>query len=187
MYEKIIAVTNRHLSRRPYYEQIERICRRHPQAILVREKDLPEEEYAYLLRQVQQICSRYHVICIPHTYVQTALHQDIPRIHLPMYILQSQHELKTFFVQTGVSIHSVDEAILAQNLGANYLTAGHIYPTDCKPGLQPRGKDFLKSVCQSVDIPVYAIGGMQGTKECLAEMISCGAEGICVMSECMGW
>lgn len=187
MYEKIIAVTNRHLSQRPYYEQIERICRRHPYAILLREKDLSEEEYAYLLNQVQQICSRYHVTCIAHTYVDTALRQDISHIHLPLYILQSQPGLKALSVQIGISVHSVAEAVLARNLGADYLIAGHIFPTDCKPGLAPRGRGFLKSVCQAVDIPVYAIGGMKGTKECLKEMISCGASGICVMSECMSW
>lgn len=187
MYEKIIAVTNRHLSQRPYFEQIERICRKHPQAILLRERDLPEKEYVCLLNQVQQVCSRYHVTCIAHTYIQTGLCQNIPRIHLPLPALQSQPELRELFLQIGVSVHSIGEAELAWKLGADYLTAGHIFSTDCKPGLPPRGTEFLKSVCQAVDIPVYSIGGMQGTEECISEMISCGAAGICVMSECMSW
>ena len=59
IYKHIIAVTNRYLCRRPFEEQIESICRRHPRAVLLREKDLTEEEYASLFSSVQEICRRY--------------------------------------------------------------------------------------------------------------------------------
>ena len=67
-----IAVTNRSLSARPYEEQIARICRFHPAAVIVREKDLPEEEYARLAGKVLTICRRYGVRCIYHTYPEAA-------------------------------------------------------------------------------------------------------------------
>ena len=49
----------------------------------------------------------------------------------------------------------------AERLGATYVTAGHIFTTDCKKGLPPRGLDFLKNVCDAVTIPVYGIGGIK--------------------------
>ena len=82
-------------------------------------------------------------------------------------------------------LHSVEEAVEAQNLGASYITAGHIYATDCKKGLAPRGLEFLKEVCDSVTIPVYAIGGIDvdGTRR--DEVKMCGAAGSCIMSGMM--
>ena len=52
MYKDLIAVTNRHLCSRPFTEQITRVCQLHPRALILREKDLPEEEYFSLARQV---------------------------------------------------------------------------------------------------------------------------------------
>jgi len=85
----------------------------------------------------------------------------------------------------GSSIHSVSEAQEAERLGADYLTAGHIYATDCKAGVPPRGLDFLEEVCQSVQIPVYGIGGVRIESGQLDEMMARGAAGACVMSGMM--
>lgn len=174
-------------------EQIERICSRHPKAVLVREKDLPVDEYARLLAQVQEICLRYGVQCIAHTYTYAAVQCGIDVIHYPLNLLQDEmhhHVSKKKILhirKKGASVHSVEEALLAEALGADYLTAGHIFETGCKPGAAPRGKDFLRSVCTAVKIPVYAIGGMSASEKCVESMVLCGAAGICVMSECMQW
>ena len=79
----------------------------------------------------------------------------------------------------------MEEAEEAQKLSATYLTAGHIYTTDCKKGLPPRGIDFLKEVCGAVTIPVYAIGGIHAGTGQIQEVIKCGASGGCIMSEMM--
>ena len=73
----------------------------------------------------------------------------------------------------------------AEQLGASYLTAGHIYATDCKRGLPPRGLGFLKEVCREVSIPVYGIGGIKFDEEQWNDMKKCGAVGGCVMSGMM--
>ena len=86
-------------------------------------------------------------------------------------------------LQTGISVHSVPEALEAQQLGGAYLIAGHIYETDCKKDLAPRGLDFLREVCQSVSVPVFAIGGV--TAERVPELLARGAAGCCVMSGAM--
>ena len=85
----------------------------------------------------------------------------------------------------GSSIHSVSDAQEAERLGADYLTAGHIYATDCKAGVPPRGLDFLEEVCRSVQIPVYGIGGVRIGSGQLDEMMARGAAGACVMSGMM--
>ena len=83
----------------------------------------------------------------------------------------------------GTSVHSPEEAALAEKLGASYVTAGHIFATDCKKGVPPRGLDFLENVCKSVKIPVYAIGGITRSNMHLA--LEKGAAGVCVMSGLM--
>ena len=80
----------------------------------------------------------------------------------------------------GVSTHSVEDAILAEQQGAGYITAGHVFATDCKKGLPPRGLAFLHEVCQAVSIPVYAIGGI--TEENMSPCMEQGAAGGCMMS-----
>ena len=202
MMEHIIAVTNRRLCSRPLAEQAERVCRLHPQAVILREKDLPEAEYALLAKEIMDICRKYEVPCILHTFINTARDLGCPAIHLPLPLLRrygkemkKNDEIPGFqtedtsildnFNVIGISIHSVEEAMEAEKLGATYLTAGHIYTTDCKKGLPPRGLDFLRSVCESVSIPVYAIGGIKLDQIQMDEVMSCGAKGGCIMSGMM--
>ena len=82
----------------------------------------------------------------------------------------------------GASCHSLEEAVEAEKLGCTYITAGHIYETDCKKGLPGRGIGFLKKICETVSVPVYAIGGIGA--ENIQEIKNAGAAGGCIMS---GW
>ena len=68
----------------------------------------------------------------------------------------------------------------AERLGAAYVTAGHIFTTDCKKGLPPRGLEFLTDVVNAVKIPVYGIGGID--EENITKIMECGAAGGCMMS-----
>ena len=63
--------------------------------------------------------------------------------------------------------------------------AGHIYATDCKKGLPPRGLSFLREVCSNVTVPVYAIGGIGFADGRIEEVCKNGAKGACIMSEVM--
>ncbi len=91
-YSRVIAVTNRHLCAGPYLEQIERICRRQPGAVIVREKDMGPEDYELLYRQVREICQTYGVPCIAHTYAKAALHVGSRAIHVPLHLLKETPE-----------------------------------------------------------------------------------------------
>lgn len=78
-----------------------------------------------------------------------------------------------------VSVHSVEEAVKAQECGADRLLTGHIFATKCKD-TAPRGLEYLTDIVQSVNIPVVAIGGI--TAENYLTVIKAGASDIAVMN-----
>ena len=177
----IICVTSRKLCEGDFLERIEHIASLHPKAVILREKDLTENEYRELAGSVIKVCSKYDTPCILHSFVSTALELNADRIHLPLHIFRElDGSTKSRFKLIGVSCHSVAEAKEAESKGADYVIAGHIFSTDCKKGLAPRGLDFLKEVCMSVSIPVYAIGGI--SSENIKSVLDCGADGACIMS-----
>ncbi len=185
LFSHILAVSNRTLSKRPFLEQIEEICKHHPKSLILREKDLSEAEYTALAKDVLAICQRHNVSCILHTYFRAAKELGCNAIHLPLPLLRAHKEELSGFSHVGTSIHAPAEAEEAEKLGATYITAGHIYATDCKKGLPPRGLTFLEEVCRRVSIPVYAIGGIKINEKQLQEVMDCGAKGGCIMSGMM--
>ncbi len=177
----LICITNRSLCKGDFLKQIEKIAKAHPRAIVLREKDLTPYEYSELARQVMEICGRYETPCILHSFTDVAKMLDCRSVHLPLPILRMlTSEDKQFFSIIGASCHSAEDAKEAEQLGCSYITAGHVFDTDCKEGLPGRGLDFLASVCKSVRIPVYAIGGIG--KENYSAVKTAGASGACMMS-----
>ena len=72
-------------------------------------------------------------------------------LHLPLHILATLTDKeKSQYKILGASCHSIEDALKAERLGCTYITAGHIFDTDCKKGLPGRGLDFIKAVCNSV-------------------------------------
>ncbi|AQS10345.1 regulatory protein TenI [Clostridium saccharobutylicum] len=187
---KLLSITNRHLCKNDFLTQIQNICILNEKntmiksvSIVLREKDLSENDYKKLAAEVLKVCRKNNTECILHTYYKAAKELNCRKIHLPLHVLKSNLTIYKEFDEVGVSIHSVNEAIEAMNLGATYITAGHIFATDCKKGVTPRGLDFLSSVCSSVNIPVYAIGGISPANA--QKTIDVGAEGVCIMSGLM--
>lgn len=149
----IVCVTHRKLCEN-FFKRVGELYENNVPVIL-REKDLSESEYEELAKKVIEICPNV----ILHSYINVAKKIGVKRIHLPLRLMNENAEemnLKWF----GVSVHSADEAVLAEKMGATYVTAGHIFATDCKKGLEPRGIEFLKNAVSSVDIDVYGIGGI---------------------------
>ena len=174
-------MTNRKLVRGDFLERLKEIARQRPAGILLREKDLTPEEYRKLAREVQSICKKAGVPCILHSFTGVAEELEADALHLPLPLLRKlPGEDRGRFRQLGASCHSVADAREAQSLGCTYITAGHIFDTDCKRGLPGRGLDFLREVCRAVTIPVYAIGGIEPKR--MAEIFAAGAAGACVMS-----
>lgn len=180
----ILCVTNRKLCREDFLTRVERIAACHPAGIILREKDMSPEEYETLAAAVMEICGRYDVKCILHSFSAVALSLRAAAIHLPLHLLRElSQEQKAHFDVLGASCHSVDDALEAQAFGCTYITAGHVFETDCKKGLPGRGLEFLRNVCAAVDIPVYGIGGIYPHN--IALVRSTGASGACLMSSLM--
>ena len=164
--------------------RMERIARARPAGIILREKDLTEEEYEKLAAKVMELCRDYGVPCILHSFVKAAVKLKAEAIHLPLpRLMELEGEERARFRVIGASCHSVEEALAAWERGCTYITAGHIFDTDCKKGLPGRGLDFLKEVCGRVTLPVYAIGGISPGN--MARVRAAGAAGACVMSGAM--
>ena len=138
------------------------------------EKDLSEEAYEDLAKEVKKICDRQGIRLICHNYPAVAERLGIFTLHLPLAKLREyaacEHEKK---LELGCSVHAVEEAKEAERLGVSYLVAGHIYATDCKKGLPPRGLSFLREVCSNVTVPVYAIGGIGFADGRIEEVCKC--------------
>lgn len=172
---RLIAVSNRALCAGDFEERIKKITQLGADVIL-REKDLSESEYERLLKRV------YCPHIIAHSFFGAAKNAGCKRIQLPMGILRDTKSLAHEF-EVGVSVHSPDEARQAQEMGAAWVIAGHVFETDCKKGLAGRGLGFIENVRRSVTIPVFAIGGI--TPQNAHSVIAAGADGVCVMSSAM--
>mgnify|MGYP003068970292 FL=1 len=177
----LICITNRKLCSNNFSDQIEMIASAHPKAIVLREKDLSEKEYEQLARQVMQICQKHGTQCILHSFSNVAIALGAVAVHMPLPLLQKMTpQEKSHFQIIGASCHSLEEAKEAQDLGCTYITAGHIFLTDCKKGLPGRGLPFLEEICKAVRIPVYAIGGISSQN--MESVRKTGAAGACIMS-----
>lgn len=185
----LIAVTDSATSPRPLPEQIERLAKLtelRPQAVILRAKALDKAAYRTLALQAQQSCEAAGIPLIVHSDWQLARELGISMLHLPLALLRQILEYeRAYFTWLSTSVHSVGEAQEAQALGATVLIAGHIFTTQCKAGLAPRGLGFLQNVCSAVNLPVYAIGGISFDASQHAELQANGARGACVMSAYM--
>ena len=159
-------------------------------ALTLREKDLNKNEYLKLIEKVYPICQKYKINLILHQNYDLNLDDKykIDGIHLSYNIFKSLNEnikaeLIKKYKRIGVSIHSLDEAKEVENLGASYVVAGHIFETDCKKGLKPRGLKFVEDLSSTLTIPIFAIGGID-EKNSLS-VINSGAFSICMMSTLM--
>lgn len=171
-------VTNRKLI--PYgdlYTLINHIKVANIDKIILREKDLSSEELLKMSLGIKEILKGYQSQLMVNGDVDVARKVNAHGVHFPFEIFRETNKRHGV---TGVSVHSLEEALFAENNGADYILAGHIFKTCCKENLQPRGLDYLKAISTSVSIPVIGIGGI---KPCnIPDIVSRGAKGIAVMS-----
>ena len=159
-------------------------------ALTLREKDLDKNEYLNLVEKIYPICKKYGIDLILHQNYDLNLDEkyNIEGIHLSYEIFKSlnkniREKLIKKYKRIGVSIHSLEEAKDVENLGATYVVAGHIFETDCKKDLKPRGLIFIKQLSSTLTIPIFAIGGINEENSNL--VIKSGAFSVCMMSSMM--
>ena len=159
-------------------------------ALTLREKDLYKNEYLKLVEKIYPICQKYRIDLILHQNYDLRLDNkyNVEGLHLSYNTFKSlnkniRKELIKKYKKIGVSIHSIDEAKEVEMLGATYIVAGHIFKTDCKKDLEPRGLEFIQELSSALIIPIFAIGGINQENSHL--VINNGAFGVCMMSSLM--
>ncbi|QYR66204.1 thiamine phosphate synthase [Fusobacterium animalis] len=198
---KLNIITNRKLCENENLEkQIEKIFSAYQRKIILenfeivsltlREKDLYKNEYLKLVEKIYPICQKYRIDLILHQNYDLRLDNkyNVEGLHLSYNTFKSlnkniREELIKKYKKIGVSIHSIDEAKEVENLGATYIVAGHIFKTDCKKDLEPRGLKFIQELSLILTIPIFAIGGINQENSHL--VINSGAFGVCMMSSLM--
>ena len=198
---KLNTITNRKLCENENLEkQIEKIFSAYKRKIILedfevvaltlREKDLYKNEYLKLVEKIYPICQKYRIDLILHQNYDLRLDNkyNVEGLHLSYNTFKSlnkniREELIKKYKKIGVSVHSINEAKEVENLGATYIVAGHIFKTDCKKDLEPRGLKFIQELSLILTIPIFAIGGINQENSHL--VINSGAFGVCMMSSLM--
>ena len=176
----LYAVTDRHWQ--TLYEQVEEALKGGATFIQLREKDLTEEEFLEEAKKIQQLCKKYRVPFIINDNVKLAKEIDADGVHV------GQSDMETLDVRAqlgedkiiGVSARTVEQALLAEKHGADYLGVGAVFQTGTKTDAREVEHSVLKEICTKVDIPVVAIGGI--TQDNVKELSGSGINGVAVIS-----
>ena len=184
-YEHTIVITNRHLVQGDFLEQLEKVTKLHPHALILREKDLTDDAYESLAKKVFDLCKREDITCFLHTKIEIARKIGCQNIHLSIPVLKglSETEKKALtedFCEISISCHSMEDVEIAMAGGATQIILGTIFETEWKKGVLGKGVEFVREICQKCPLPVYAIGGMNLQR--LPLVIDAGAAGCCMMS-----
>ena len=183
---QLYAVTDRHwLNGRRLADDVERALRGGATFVQLREKDDMKLEHDAFLKEAAEIkalCRRYQVPFVIDDDVDLALEIGADGVHV------GQSDMETGLVRSrlgkdriiGVSTQTVEEALLAESRGADYLGVGAVFPTGSKADASEVSMDALRAICRAVSIPVVAIGGIK--EENVMELAGSGIVGISVIS-----
>lgn len=183
---RLYLVTNRYQdSLESFLEKVETACRSGVTIVQLREKNLTTNQYYQLAKQVKEITDAYQVPLIIDDRLDVCLAVDAAGLHigddeLPVSVARQVLGPEKIL---GVTAKTVKRALEAEEGGADYLGTGAIFPTTTKENAPITLISTLKTICQRVDIPVVAIGGL--TSENIDQLIGTGIAGIAVVRDLM--
>ena len=183
---RLYLVTNRYQdSLESFLEKVETACRSGVTIIQLREKNLTTNQYYQLAKQVKEITDAYQVPLIIDDRLDVCLAVDAAGLHigddeLPVSVARQVLGPDKIL---GVTAKTVKRALEAEEGGANYLGTGAIFPTTTKENAPITLISTLKTICQTVAIPVVAIGGL--TSENIDQLIGTGIAGVAVVRDLM--
>ena len=183
----LYAVTDRHwLGNKTLREQVEEALRGGVTFVQLREKHLEKEEFFEEAVEIRDLCRAYGVPFVINDDVEIALRSDADGVHVGQSDMEAGNvrELLGPDKIIGVSAHSVEEALLAEKRGADYLGVGAMFPTGSKDDAEVLPAEVLRDICAAVKIPVIAIGGI--TRDNVKELSGSGICGIAVISAIFG-
>ncbi|UOQ46812.1 DUF561 domain-containing protein [Gracilibacillus caseinilyticus] len=146
----------------------------------VREKQAPAKDLCFLIEKMIEAGLPEEKIII-NDRADLAKIYHCKGVQLAYHSVPVREVVRTFpDLQVGKSVHTLQEAIEAEEEGADYIVFGHVYRTQSKPGLAPKGLATLETIVNQVSVPVIAIGGIDVTN--LNATLNAGAKGVAVMS-----
>lgn len=182
----LAGITNRKLCE-DFLKQIEKISFTNLDYLIVREKDLSTIELIDLCRIIKEKLKNSSIKIIVNSNIEAAVEVDAYGVQLSYQDFMSdkgiESKKKVNKLMAGVSIHSYEEGINAFKNGADYLVYGHVYETECKKGLQPRGVEEIKKLASDISIPIIGLGGINADN--FKNVMRSGAQGIAIMSSLM--
>lgn len=179
----LYAVTDRHWTgEKTLYQQTEEAVLGGATFVQIREKELNEADFEKEALELQALCKKYKIPFIVNDNVELAKKIDADGVHVGQEDMNAckVRELLGPDKILGVSAQTVEEAILAEKQGADYLGVGAVFPTGSKSDAIDVSHETLKAICKAVKIPVVAIGGI--TKDNLCQLKGSGIAGISVIS-----
>ena len=179
----LYAVTDRHWTgEKTLYQQTEEAILGGTTFLQIREKELNEADFEKEALELQALCKKYKIPFIVNDNVELAKKIDADGVHVGQEDMNAckVRELLGPDKILGVSAQTVEEAILAEKQGADYLGVGAVFPTGSKSDAIDVSYETLKAICKAVKIPVVAIGGI--TKDNLCQLKGSGIAGISVIS-----
>jgi thiamine-phosphate pyrophosphorylase len=179
----LYAVTDRHwLKDETLENQVEKALQGGATFLQLREKSLDDDIFLAEAKEIQKLCKKYQVPFVINDNVDIALAIDADGVHVGQSDMEALDVRKRLGPDKiiGVSAQNVQQALLAQKHGADYLGVGAVFPTGSKDDAEDVSFETLKAICQAVDIPVIAIGGI--TKENVSELKGSGICGVAVIS-----
>ena len=179
----LYAVTDRAwLNGRTLYEQVEEALQGGATFIQLREKNLDREHFMEEAVELKKLCRQYHVPFVINDDVEIAARIDADGVHV------GQSDMEAGDVRAklgpdkilGVSAQTVEQAVLAEKRGADYLGVGAVFSTGSKADADDVSHETLKAICEAVSIPVIAIGGISVNN--VSQLKGTGICGIAVIS-----
>lgn len=183
----LYAVTDRHwLNGETLYSQVEKALKGGATFIQLREKKLDEGSFLEEAKEIQKLCKEYNVPFVINDNVEIAKEINADGVHVGQSDMEAQNvrEILGDDKIIGVSAQTVEQALLAEKHGADYLGVGAVFKTGSKDDAEEVSHDELERICKAVSIPVIAIGGI--THDNVKELSGRGIVGIAVISAIFG-
>lgn len=148
----------------------------------LREKELKEEEFLEEAKELKELAVKYHVPFVINDNVEIARACDADGVHVGQddTCMEEARKILGEDKIIGVSVHTVEEAEKAEAQGADYIGVGAVFNTTTKLDVDNMPKETVKAICEAVDIPVVAIGGIN--LDTVAGLRGTGVDGIAVVS-----
>ncbi len=183
----LYAVTDRHwLNGRSLRQVVEESLDGGVTMVQLREKQLEEGAFLEEAKELQALCRQRHIPFLVNDNVDIALAMDADGVHVGQSDMEALDVRKKLGPDKiiGVSAQTVEQALLAQAHGADYLGVGAVFPTGSKDDAVEVPFETLKAICQAVRIPVVAIGGISKTN--VKKLRGSGICGVAVISAIYG-